>query len=202
MVRIVPCFFQGCVGVIAAEVITGVVTLVSDGDTIVVETGEGTKLRCRLAYIDAPEIPHGRAPGNLSERSEERTVGKNLRKTVTVRSRDRSLPPDGAVIYLDTRNINLEMVSGRALPRPYTEYIANPAIRLQYINTERHARSEKIGIWSLNGMKGRRTPGKGCRLRDVRSGHDTVRGKPRRSGRRRFVWLWTVAFLPFSTLSQ
>ena len=36
---------------------------VSDGDTIVVLTENGTKLRIRLLGIDAPEIPHGKKPG-------------------------------------------------------------------------------------------------------------------------------------------
>ena len=36
---------------------------VSDGDTITALTSEGTKLRIRLLGIDAPEIPHGKKPG-------------------------------------------------------------------------------------------------------------------------------------------
>ncbi len=32
---------------------------VSDGDTIIAMTADGTKLRVRLLGIDAPEIPHG-----------------------------------------------------------------------------------------------------------------------------------------------
>jgi endonuclease YncB( thermonuclease family) len=44
---------------------------VSDGDTVVATTADGTKLRVRLLSIDAPEIPHGNKPGqpyNLDER--------------------------------------------------------------------------------------------------------------------------------------
>lgn len=159
-------FFQGCAGVIAAELITGTVTRVSDGDTIVVETAEGTKLRCRLAYIDAPEIPHGRAPGQpFGDEAKNALSEKILRKTVTVKiesiDRYRRMV---AVIYLDSRNINLEMVR-EGLAEAYTEYIKNPAIRLQYINAERHARSENIGIWSLNGHERPQDYRKRMRLR-------------------------------------
>ena len=43
--------------------LTATVERVSDGDTVVVITGNQTKLRLRLLGIDAPEIPHGRKPG-------------------------------------------------------------------------------------------------------------------------------------------
>ncbi len=36
---------------------------VSDGDTVIATTSEGTKLRLRLLGIDAPEIPHGNKAG-------------------------------------------------------------------------------------------------------------------------------------------
>jgi endonuclease YncB( thermonuclease family) len=36
---------------------------VSDGDTLVAFTANGTKLRIRLLGIDAPELPHGNEPG-------------------------------------------------------------------------------------------------------------------------------------------
>ncbi len=36
---------------------------VSDGDTITAITSNGTKLRLRLLGVDAPEIPHGKKPG-------------------------------------------------------------------------------------------------------------------------------------------
>ncbi len=36
---------------------------VSDGDTVIAVTSEGTKLRLRLLGIDAPEVPQGEKPG-------------------------------------------------------------------------------------------------------------------------------------------
>ncbi len=36
---------------------------VSDGDTVTALTSEGTKLKIRLLGIDAPEVPHGKKPG-------------------------------------------------------------------------------------------------------------------------------------------
>lgn len=43
--------------------LTATVERASDGDTVIATSANGTKIRLRLLGIDAPEIPHGRKPG-------------------------------------------------------------------------------------------------------------------------------------------
>jgi endonuclease YncB( thermonuclease family) len=47
----------------ASREVYGVVERVTDGDTIVVITDNGTKLKIRFYGIDAPETSHGPKPG-------------------------------------------------------------------------------------------------------------------------------------------
>ena len=44
--------------------LVAIVQHVSDGDTIIAMTADGTTLRVRLLGIDAPAIPHGNKPGH------------------------------------------------------------------------------------------------------------------------------------------
>ena len=48
---------------VSLRTLVATVERVSDGDTIIALTSEGTKLRIRLLGIDAPEVPHGKKPG-------------------------------------------------------------------------------------------------------------------------------------------
>jgi len=51
------------------------------------------------------------------------------------------------IIWLDDRNINLEMVN-EGYAEAYVEYL-KPPYRSEFIQAEREARSAKKGIWSL-----------------------------------------------------
>ena len=72
--------------------VEGVVTVVSDGDTLRLETFEGTKLRVRLYGIDAPEVERvSRKTGEISKPGQpfgreayEALKSKVLRKNVKV----------------------------------------------------------------------------------------------------------------------
>ena len=46
--------------------IEGFVQKVADGDTVILITRDGAKLRVRLYGIDAPEVRHEKKPGSLS----------------------------------------------------------------------------------------------------------------------------------------
>jgi len=136
--------------------VTGTVTKVSDGDTIHLTTPEQTKLRVRLYGIDAPETAKinnrtGRVnkPGQpYGVESWKALESKIMRKHVRldIIDIDRYKRSVG-IIWLDERNINLEMVS-EGYAEAYVEYL-KPPYRSEFIEAEREARSAKKGIWSL-----------------------------------------------------
>lgn len=124
----------------------GVVTKVSDGDTLHINA-DGTKLRVRLAYMDAPEIPHGNIPGQpFGEESGQALaamcLGKKVRLDVVDIDRYRRMV---GIVYLGDMNINLAMVrAGWAMV--YREYLA-PEWRSQFLTAEALARQKHSGIW-------------------------------------------------------
>jgi len=85
---------------------------VSDGDTVKAE-GHDIEIRIRLAGIDTPETAKGkRKPGQpYSQRAKKYLAELVLNKTVDIKGY--GLGPYNrvlGVIYLDGKNINLEMV--------------------------------------------------------------------------------------------
>jgi micrococcal nuclease len=67
--------------------VEGTVTRVSDGDSVIVVTAEGTRLRTRLYGIDAPEVRHGKKVGqpfgeDAKRALSEMTLGKKVRLEV------------------------------------------------------------------------------------------------------------------------
>jgi endonuclease YncB( thermonuclease family) len=94
--------------------LTATVERVSDGDTVVAITSNQTKLRIRLLGIDAPEIPHGRKPGQPFGQ-EARDYLDHLigGETVQVETYgpDRWKKRIMAVIWDDQINVNLLMVA-------------------------------------------------------------------------------------------
>lgn len=140
--------------------VAGTVTKVSDGDTIHLTTPEQTKLRVRLYGIDAPEtdkissstgqvnIP-GQPYGVESWRAlEGKIMGKQVKMDILDIDKYRRMV---GMIYLDDRNINLEMVrEGHA--EAFVEYL-KPPYRAQFLDAEREARSARRGVWSLPGYE-------------------------------------------------
>ena len=128
----------------SAATITGVVTRVSDGDTIQVSgvSSQGSveeKFKVRLDRIDAPEKDQ-----EWGKESTQYLKDLIYRKTVTVEytKRDQYGRILG-IVYHDGKDINLEMVStGNAWH--YSYFDKTPA----YIEAEKKARESKIGLWS------------------------------------------------------
>jgi endonuclease YncB( thermonuclease family) len=127
--------------------VEGFVQKVSDGDTVTLITRDGSKLRVRLYGIDAPEVRHGRKPGQgFGEEAKRALAGKVLRKdvTLTIQDIDRYKRVVG-IIRIDNRNINEEMVrDGWAWA--YKEYLRGPYAS-EFIDAEREARGKKLGLW-------------------------------------------------------
>jgi endonuclease YncB( thermonuclease family) len=134
--------------------VEGTVTQVSDGDTFKLETAEGTKLKIRLYGIDAPEIERiNRRTGLISKQGQpygkssyEVLEAKILRRKVKVDviAIDRYKRMVG-IVYLEGREINLEMVKG-GWAWAYREYLDRPYAS-EYLNAEKEARGKRLGLW-------------------------------------------------------
>lgn len=132
-----------------SRTVFGIVTRVSDGDTIQIITPEQTKLKVRLYGIDAPETAKpnklGQPYGEESwEALESKVMGKQVHLKILDIDKYRRMV---GMIWLDDRNINLEMVR-EGYAEAFTEYL-KPPYRAQFLKAEQQAKSEKIGIWSL-----------------------------------------------------
>lgn len=137
--------------------VTGTVTKISDGDTFQLTTPEQTILKIRLYGIDAPEIdkinhqtgqvnisgqPYGK---ESSEALKNKIMGKKVKVDILDIDKYRRMV---GMIYMDDRNINLEMVEeGHA--EAFMEYLKEP-YRSKFLEVEQKAKSAKRGIWSLS----------------------------------------------------
>ncbi len=132
---------------------------VSDGDSITVETREGTKLKVRLYGIDAPETEkkNNRTGGQISPGQpfgdeahhylSALIEGKTVRLEIMNIDRYRRMV---SLVWLDNRNINLEMVLS-GLAEAYLEYLTQRPLRQQFLHSQEEARERQLGIWSRGG---------------------------------------------------
>ena len=121
---------------------------VSDGDTVIATTSEGTKLRICLFGIDAPEIPHGTKPGQPSGEEARDSLDHLIGgKTVQVDA----YGPDKykrvlAILWDEQVNVNLLMVA-----MGYAEvYRGAPcqAYCRELEQAETKARHNRVGMWA------------------------------------------------------
>jgi endonuclease YncB( thermonuclease family) len=137
--------------------IEGVVSKVSDGDTIHVKDAFGTKVKVRLYGIDAPETEKGnKRTGRISkpgqpygEESYQALQSKVLRKNIKLDIMDvdqykRSV----GILWLNGKNINKEMVA-EGYAWAYRQYLDRPHAS-EYIELEEQARAKKLGLWEQN----------------------------------------------------
>lgn len=137
--------------------VEGIVTKVSDGDTIHVKDDLGSKLKIRLYGIDAPETEKSnKKTGHVSkagqpygEEAWKALEEKIYRKRVMVEIMDIDrYKRMVSIIKLNGRNINKEMVAeGHAWA--YRQYLDRPYAS-EYIATEEQARIKKLGLWKQN----------------------------------------------------
>ena len=141
----------------AIRILEGIVTKVSDGDTINVIDPVGTKLKVRLYGIDAPETEKsnkktGRVskPGQpYGEEAYQALNSKIYRKQVkleimAVDQYKRSV----GIVYLNGKNINQEMVA-EGYAWAYRQYLDRPHAS-EYIQLEEQARGKRLGLWQQN----------------------------------------------------
>jgi endonuclease YncB( thermonuclease family) len=134
--------------------IEGIVTKITDGDTIRVTDSLGTKIIVRFFGIDAPETEKSnKRTGHISKAGQpygedafRALVGKLQRQRVrleimAVDKYKRSV----AIIWIGSRNINKEMVQD-GWAWAYRQYLDRPYAS-EYITAEEQARAKRSGLW-------------------------------------------------------
>lgn len=125
-----------------SNLVYGMVEHVSDGDTIVVRTKSGEKLKVRFYAIDAPEKaqPYGpQSTGIL------KNLVLNQYIALDVINTDR-YGRQVAVVYLDRQDINAEMIKlGAAWHYRYYDKSSNYNY---YERLEQEARANRRGLWN------------------------------------------------------
>ncbi|MEK9939893.1 MAG: thermonuclease family protein [Methylotenera sp.] len=130
-----------------ADLISGKVVSVADGDTITILDSLKKQHKIRLAGIDAPEKTQ--AFGNVSKRSlSELVYGKQV--DVEWSKRDRYGRTVGKVI-IGTVDVNFEQI-GRGMAWFYIKYQneLKPQDRLDYAGAQDSAQQAGLGLWSDN----------------------------------------------------
>lgn len=128
-----------------AELLSGKVVGVSDGDTITVLDSEKTRHKIRLVGIDAPE--KAQAFGQVSKKSLSDLVF-NKDVEISWDKRDRYQRILGKV-SLNGQDICLEQVK-RGMAWHYKQYQRDQSQedRIKYSLAERDAQKNRIGLWS------------------------------------------------------
>ncbi len=121
---------------------------VRDGDTITALTSEGTKLKIRLLGNDAPEVPHGKKPGqHFGEEARDYLDHLIGGKTVRVDA----YGPDKyqrvlAVVWDGQINVNLLMVA-----MGFAEVYRGAPCQVycqELEDAEAKARRDRVGMWT------------------------------------------------------
>ena len=127
-----------------AEILTGRIVGISDGDTVTLLDGNQRQYKIRLTGIDAPEkkMPFG-------QRSKEHLSDLVFSKDVQVETEklDRYGRTLGKIL-LDRNDINLAMINA-GLAWHYKKYQKEQSRsdRLLYAHAEEQARQQRIGLW-------------------------------------------------------
>lgn len=128
-----------------ADILTGKVVRVADGDTVTVLDSSNTPHKIRLMGIDAPE--RKQAYGQRSKQSlSEMVAGKTV--SVDWNKRDRYKRIVGKIL-LDGRDVNLEQVK-RGMAWHYKAYEREQDVedRSAYAQAEYGAQRGKVGLWA------------------------------------------------------
>ncbi len=138
------CSVSSC---LTPRTVEGTVTRVTDGDTLILVTEEGTKLKVRLYGIDAPEIRHEEVPGQPYGREardalKELALGRNaMLEIVDIDTHKRMV----CIVRVSGVDINREMVRG-GFAWAYRRYLSAPYASV-YIAAEKEARNRRLGLW-------------------------------------------------------
>lgn len=131
----------------AGRIITGMVKVVYDGDTLLLTTREESRLKVRLYGIDAPETNKPDMPGQPYGDTAKRTLMyKIIGRRVTAEIIDIDQYKRAvAVIRYEGRDVNREMVA-EGMAWAYRQYLQG-AYESEYLSSETRARSRRVGLW-------------------------------------------------------
>jgi len=133
--------------VYAGQTVEGIVKAVYDGDTVLLATREGSRLKVRLYGIDAPETKKPDMPGQPFGEAAKRTLVNKImgrRVTADIVDIDQYRRPV-VVIRCSGVDINGEMVA-EGFAWAYRRYLQGPYAS-EYIAAENRARSRGSGLW-------------------------------------------------------
>jgi endonuclease YncB( thermonuclease family) len=127
-----------------ADVISGRVVGVADGDTITVLDNTNTQHKIRLGGIDAPEKKQ--AFGNVSKQSLSDLV-YNQQVDVEWHKEDRYGRKVGKV-FVNREDANLEQIK-RGMAWYYKKYKGEleQSDRISYVQAEQDAQTNRLGLW-------------------------------------------------------
>jgi endonuclease YncB( thermonuclease family) len=144
-------------GKVPIRSIDGVVSEISDGDSIQVTDSLGNKIKVRLYGIDCPETEKlSRKTGRISKPGQpygEETYrvlqgklqGQRVRVDVmTIDRDDRTV----SIVWIGNRNINREMVA-EGWAWAYQKYPDRPLV-YEYVEAEKQAKTKRLGLWQQN----------------------------------------------------
>lgn len=125
---------------ISAEELGGKVIGVSDGDTLTILTSSNSRIKIRLAEIDAPELsqPYG---------AKSKIALSDLVFGEVVIIRDTTIDRYGRTvgrIYTKSIDVSAEMVSQGAA-WVYTKYLTDPTL----LGLQNEAQQKQLGLWKL-----------------------------------------------------
>ncbi|MDG1453148.1 MAG: thermonuclease family protein [Methylophilaceae bacterium] len=128
-----------------ADIITGRVVAITDGDSIRILDSNNNQFKIRLIGIDAPEKKQ--AFGNVSKQSlSELVSGKIVNVNYSKRGRYGRIV---GKVLLDNKDINLEQVK-RGLAWHYKQYEREQDVadRALYTQGEHIAQKANLGLWN------------------------------------------------------
>ena len=130
-----------------AEIITGRVVGVTDGDTLTLLDASNQTHKIRLAGIDAPEKKQNfgqKAKASLAELA----YGQDVRASCQKKDRYRR---DVCVVKINGKDVGLEQIR-TGLAWWYRQYVREQTQqeRIDYEKAEQDAKSRRLGLWSSN----------------------------------------------------
>ena len=134
----------GVVSISHAEILSGLVVGITDGDTITLLDSSNQQYKIRLSGIDAPEKKQ--AFGNVSKKFlSDLIYDKNV--SVEYYKNDRYGRLVGKVLLNDL-NVNLEQVK-HGMAWHFAKYKKEQPFndRLTYVQAQQEAQNNKIGLW-------------------------------------------------------